>query len=554
MASLSRLFLAVATCATLESALGAPPLALISAPVGLGAPNKGLSHAKRQHVPTRGVIEMKRKGKVAGGGPARGGPPSAMVEQQRQYAEYQKQRENSGLPSFDLYVKGPNSPTWYPAGSLGGDEQSKNLIESYMTDWTSGFAKDGINRGVANSLFPEREKFVAQCLATYPQLKKSKDTLKFGFKVKYPGLLEKRPEAKDITELNEEMQKNAFDKIKDNLFGQDILSGFEASRASFGDYDKFVTPPLNHKKYGGAPEVVATKEKGTFAQKLLANDDTGSVGMSIIGGSLLTLAAMLGVLVRRALQPAASSGHVLELQAQEPMIRVEEGVLQNSGVVSRSDNFRSRGWLQPSSTNSQPLTPCYALEYGTKAEMGAQPRVGEASLSFEMPAGVSGPFGLFDPLGFAEDALNLPPKMDRVRFYRECELKHGRVAMLAVLGFPVAEQFHPLFGGNIDVPSYIAFQQTPLQTFWPLVLLVIGKLEISSVFAFEQPLEESKWWTLKQDRMPGDFGFDPLKVYPSMFPAQRMEMRTKELNNGRLAMIAITGMVAQELATGAKLF
>ena len=39
-------------------------------------------------------------------------------------------------------------------------------------------------------------------------------------------------------------------------------------------------------------------------------------------------------------------------------------------------------WLQPSSTNSQPLTPCYALEYGTKAEMGAQPRVGEASLSF----------------------------------------------------------------------------------------------------------------------------------------------------------------------------
>jgi hypothetical protein len=497
---------------------------------------------------------MKQKGKM-GGNKGRG-PPSAMVEQQRQYAEYQKQQETSGLPVFDLYVKGPNSPTWYPAGSLGGDEQSKNLIESYMTDWTSGFAKDGINRGVANSLFGEREKFVTQCLATYPQLKKSKDTLKFGYKVKYPGLVEKRPEAKDITELNEGMQKNAFDKFKDNLFGQDILSGFEASRASFGDYSKFVTPPLNHKKYGGAPEVVATKEKGTFAQKLLVNDDTGPIGMSIIGGSLLALAAMLGVLVRRALQPTAtfaSSRNVLELQAQEPMIRVEEGVLQNSGFVGRGDNFRSRGWLQSSSTNSQALTPCYALEYGTKAEMGAQPRVG-GSLSFEMPAGVSGPVGFFDPLGIAEDALNLPPKMDRVRFYRECELKHGRVAMLAVLGFPVAEQFHPLFGGDIDVPSYIAFQQTPLQSFWPLVLLVIGKLEISSVFSFEQPLEEGKWWTLMQDRMPGDFGFDPLKVYPSMFPAQRMEMRTKELNNGRLAMIAITGMVAQELATGAKLF
>merc|ERR1719440_2680231 len=158
---------------------------------------------------------MKRKGKS---GMGKGmGPPSAMVEQQRQYAEYQKQRETSGLQSFDLYVKGPNSPTWYPAGSLGGDERSKDLIESYMTDWTKGFAKGGIDRGVASSLFPEKAKFVAQCLATYPQLKKAKDSLKFGYKVSYPGLLEKRPEAKEVTELSEDMQDNAFKKTKKGL-------------------------------------------------------------------------------------------------------------------------------------------------------------------------------------------------------------------------------------------------------------------------------------------------------------------------------------------------
>jgi hypothetical protein len=31
-------------------------------------------------------------------------------------------------------------------------------------------------------------------------------------------------------------------------------------------------------------------------------------------------------------------------------------------------------------------------------------------------------------------------------------------------------------------------------------------------------------------------------------------MQDKELNHGRLAMVGITGMVAQELVTGAKLF
>lgn len=41
----------------------------------------------------------------------------------------------------------------------------------------------------------------------------------------------------------------------------------------------------------------------------------------------------------------------------------------------------------------------------------------------------------------------------------------------------MGENFHPLFGGNIDVPSYIAFQETPLQTFWPAVMLAISILE-----------------------------------------------------------------------------
>ena len=125
--------------------------------------------------------------------------------------------------------------------------------------------------------------------------------------------------------------------------------------------------------------------------------------------------------------------------------------------------------------------------------------------------------------------------------------------MLAALGFLVAEQFHPLFGGGIDVPSYVAFQASPLETFWPGVVAVLLAIEfLSSVKTFENPLEGGLW-TMKADHELGDLGFDPLGLKPDS-PAELKAMQTKELQNGRLAMLGIAGMVAQELVDGSKIF
>merc|ERR1711959_415057 len=88
-------------------------------------------------------------------------------------------------------------------------------------------------------------------------------------------------------------------------------------------------------------------------------------------------------------------------------------------------------------------------------------------------AGVTAPMNYFDPLGFATTV-----SAGKFLFYREVELKHGRVCMLAALGILVGENFHPLFGGNIDSPAITAFQQTPLQAFWPAVVLAIAIPEI----------------------------------------------------------------------------
>merc|ERR1712078_703861 len=157
--------------------------------------------------------------------------------------------------------------------------------------------------------------------------------------------------------------------------------------------------------------------------------------------------------------------------------------------------------------------------------------------------------GYFDPLGFSSDISG-----GKLLFYREVELKHGRVAMLAALGIVVGEQFHPLFGGDIDVPAAFAFQQTPLEAFWPAVVAAIAIPEIYSVFTFKEPgLKGASQWTIREDHEPGNLGFDPLGLKPTD-PVLLKEMQTKELNNGRLAMIAAAGMIAQELATGQKLF
>merc|ERR1719353_2885773 len=162
-------------------------------------------------------------------------------------------------------------------------------------------------------------------------------------------------------------------------------------------------------------------------------------------------------------------------------------------------------------------------------------------------------------MGFCtDDDPNKPVSEGKVRFYREVELKHGRVAMLAALGFPIAEQFHPLFATD-DAPSFSAFQQTPLQTFWPIVVAAIAIPEVFSVFTFVNPasrLEDgspAQPWTIRTDHTPGDLGFDPLGLKPTD-PAELLAMQNKELNNGRLAMIAIAGMIVQEGVTGSKLF
>lgn len=174
-------------------------------------------------------------------------------------------------------------------------------------------------------------------------------------------------------------------------------------------------------------------------------------------------------------------------------------------------------------------------------------------MSAEDMVGSLAPVGFFDPLKLSEGKSEADLKK-----FREAELKHGRVAMLAFLGIIVGENFNPLFEGKISGPAIYQFQQADslIPYFWVGVTFFIALIEGQNILTgWESPTETAARSTsnvnknvaaLKPDYVNGDLGFDPLGLTPSD-PDEFDTLRTKELQNGRLAMLGVAGIVAQEL-------
>jgi len=175
------------------------------------------------------------------------------------------------------------------------------------------------------------------------------------------------------------------------------------------------------------------------------------------------------------------------------------------------------------------------LDAKTKARVNIE--VGSAEMKAQdLVGGVTAPTGFFDPLG-----LSTNKGKGTILFFREAELKHGRVGMLATLGMIVGETFHPFWGGNI-VPANQVFQQLEYNDFFGVLLVACGAIELATIDSTSVFGEDS-------DKIPGDYGWDPLGFRPKS--AEEFDkLHTKELNNGRLAMLGAAGMIAQEIATG----
>ena len=156
-----------------------------------------------------------------------------------------------------------------------------------------------------------------------------------------------------------------------------------------------------------------------------------------------------------------------------------------------------------------------------------------------------------DLFGFFNDI-----KQTEAQRYADVEITHGRVAMLAALGFLVGEQVEGssfLFDAQITGPAIDHFQQVP-GIAWGLIGAAIFVAEASRVqIAWQDPFMASELFLLKPDHVPGDYGFDPLGLARGKDEEWLNDMKLKEVNNGRVAMVAISGMIAQELVNGLNL-
>ena len=184
--------------------------------------------------------------------------------------------------------------------------------------------------------------------------------------------------------------------------------------------------------------------------------------------------------------------------------------------------------------------------------------------SFEAPALLTGELAAdagFDPLGIVKTR-------EQLFFYREAEIKHARIAMLAALGWPLSELYHYQLSQAFQMSNLLSNSMAPsvlnggLDNVYILSTLLVfsavgAVLEIillrrKSVVTSENLRAFFDMFNEDGFDVPGNYDFDPLKIAYRLCGNDRKKklfLQTIEIFNGRMSMLAVMGYLTQEYFT-----
>jgi len=172
------------------------------------------------------------------------------------------------------------------------------------------------------------------------------------------------------------------------------------------------------------------------------------------------------------------------------------------------------------------------------------------------------------PLGrlFLDDA-----QPSAIKWFQNAEIKHGRIAMVATIGFlnqKLGVHF-PLYlgptGSNAFSPASddawllssstgVTFSDiaaaSPLDAVKMVPLAGWGQIFLAAGI-FEATAYQRQW--NEENEIPGDYGYDPLgftKREGGWDSEELASLRLKEIKNGRVAMMTIAGWVSNEVIPG----
>jgi len=149
----------------------------------------------------------------------------------------------------------------------------------------------------------------------------------------------------------------------------------------------------------------------------------------------------------------------------------------------------------------------------------------------------------FDPLGLATNK-------EQLWEYREAEIKHARLAMLAAVGWPVSELLDRDIANFFDAPTLLdEGDRVPTvlnggmghvrPEFWGFCLGLSAAIDMYGV---------TKARRGGPDYFPGNLGFDPLNFYTDDVVVQE-RLKLAEIKHGRTAMVGVAGYVMEEYGT-----